>query len=72
MNTIQNWLFRYHGRSLDFSKEFGGGITLHHTQGTYQIGMSTSRRFFTKSDFFWMSIERKGEGQAYKIAAWIN
>ena len=39
----------------------GGGVTLHHTQGTYQIGMSTSRRFFlTKSDLFWMSIERGG------------
>ena len=28
----------------------GGGVTLYHTQGTYQIGMSTSRPCFTTSD----------------------
>ena len=38
------------GRSLDFSK--GGGVTLCHTQGTYQIVLSTSMLCFTKSDIF--------------------
>ena len=28
----------------------GGGGTLYHTQGTYQIGMSTSRPCFTTND----------------------
>ena len=27
-----------------------GGVTLCHTQGTYQFGMSTSRPCFTTSD----------------------
>ena len=48
----------------------GGGVTLWHTRGTYQIGMSTSTPCFTKSDIiFRMSSERGGEGQAYKMAA---
>ena len=38
---------------LGFFKEGGGGgVTLCHTQGTFQIGMLTSTRCYTKSDFF--------------------
>ena len=48
----------------------GAGLILCQTQGTYQIGMSTSRPCFTKRDiFFWMSRECGLEGQAYKLAA---
>ena len=47
----------------------GGGFTLCHTQGTYQIGMSTFRRFFTKRDIFFDEQWAWKEGEAYKIAA---
>ena len=40
------------GHSKDFSRGGGGGVTLCHTQGTYQIGMSTSTPCFTKSYIF--------------------
>ena len=49
----------------------GGGFTLCHTQGTCQIGMSTSRRF-TKRDIFFDEQWAWEEGEAYKIAAKIN
>ena len=39
------------GAYLGFFKG-GGGFTLCHAQGTYQIGMSTSTPCYTKSDFF--------------------
>jgi len=45
------------------------GFTLYHTQGTYQIGMSTSRRFFTKRDIFFDEQWAWEEEEAYKIAA---
>ena len=48
----------------------GEGVTLWHTQGTYQIVMSTSMLPFTKSVIF---SDEQGAwgvgGQAYKIAA---
>ena len=50
----------------------GGGFPLCHTQGTYQIGMSTSRRFSTKRDIFFDEQWAWEKGQAYKIAAQIN
>ena len=40
------------GAYLGFFKGGGGGVTLCHAQGTYQIGMSTSTPCYTKSDFF--------------------
>ena len=54
------------GAYLGFFK--GGGVTLCHAQGTYQIGMSTSTPCYTKSDFFLDEQWAWGEGQAYKIA----
>ena len=47
-----------------------GVVTLCHTQGTYQIGMSTSRPCFPKSEICFSDEQWAwGEGQAYKIAA---
>ena len=78
------------GRSWGLSRGWwwwgGGGVTLCHTKGTYQIGMSTFTPCFSKSDdfFFRMRSERGGElvkgggggggwkGQAYKIATYTN
>ena len=40
-----------------------GGVTICHTQGTYQFGMSTSRRVLLQVTLFWMSSE---------IASWIK
>ena len=48
----------------------GEGVELCHTQGTYQIGMSTSTPWFTTASYKWhfqMSSERGVKGQAYKI-----
>ena len=41
-----------------FQRGGGGGLTRCHTQGTYEIVLSTSTLCFTKSDFFQMSSER--------------
>ena len=43
----------YRGVARNFQRRgelMGGGVTLCHTQGTYQFGMSTSRPCFTTSD----------------------
>ena len=46
--------FFYMGVARNFQRRggelMGGGVTLCHTQGTYQFGMSTSRPCFTASD----------------------
>ena len=51
----------YRGRGVDFSMG-GGGVTRCHTQGTYQIGMSTPTPSVTKGDIFCISSERRGGG----------
>ena len=52
---------------------FFKGVTLRHTQGTYQSGMLTSRPCLTKSDIFFPHKQwALGEGQTYKKAAYIN
>ena len=51
--TRSTWKIRiFRGVARIFQRGGGGEFTLCHTQGTYQIGMSTSRRFSTKRDIF--------------------
>ena len=65
-STLKIRIFRGVARIF---QEGGGGFTLCHTQGTYQIGMSTFRRFFTKRDIFFDEQWAWKEGEVYKIAA---
>ena len=69
-STLKIRIFRGVARIFQEGEGGGGrGFTLCHTQGTYQIGMSTSRRFFTKRDIFFYEQWAWEEGEAYNIAA---
>ena len=52
----------------------GGELTLCQTQGTYEIGVSTSMKpCFTERDIFFSDKQWAWvEGQAYKLAAQVN
>ena len=53
--TRSTWKIRIFRGVARIFQEGEWGFTLCHTQGTYQIGMLTSRRFFTKRDIFFRS-----------------